>query len=95
MARLARSLVDRLRMMTLEINQIDDEIAELVEELAPALIAIVGCGTLTAAKIHGETAGVARFKSKDAYARHNGTARCRCGRPTRPDTGSAEPETVN
>lgn len=73
-ARLARSLVDRLRMMTLEINQIDDEIAELVEELAPALIAIVGCGTLTAAKIHGETAGVARFKSKDAYARHNGTA---------------------
>jgi transposase len=29
---------------------------------------------LTAAKILGETAGVERFKSKDAYARHNGTA---------------------
>ncbi|MCU1567087.1 MAG: family transposase [Pseudarthrobacter sp.] len=28
-----------------------------------------------AAKILGETAGVARFRSKDAYARHNGTAR--------------------
>ena len=36
--------------------------------------AIPGCGTLTAAKILGETAGVDRFRSKDAYARHNGTA---------------------
>jgi transposase len=29
---------------------------------------------LTAAKLIGETADVRRFKSKDAYARHNGTA---------------------
>ena len=29
---------------------------------------------LTAAKIIGETAGVDRFKSRDAYARFNGTA---------------------
>jgi transposase len=29
---------------------------------------------LTAAKILGETAGIDRFTSKDAYARHNGTA---------------------
>jgi transposase len=29
---------------------------------------------LTAAKIVAETAGVDRFRSKDAYARHNGTA---------------------
>jgi len=41
---------------------------------APALIAIPGCGALTAAKIPGETAGVVRFRSKDAYARHSGTA---------------------
>jgi transposase len=33
-----------------------------------------GCGALTAAKIIGETAGVDRFKSRDAYARYNGTA---------------------
>jgi len=46
----------------------------LVEQLAPSLVAICGCGPLTAAKILGETAGVERFKSKDAYARHNGTA---------------------
>jgi transposase len=42
--------------------------------MAPALVAIPGCGFLTAAKNLGETAGVERFKSKDAYARHNGTA---------------------
>ena len=33
-----------------------------------------GCGPLTAAKIVGETAGIQRFHSNDAYARHNGTA---------------------
>jgi transposase len=42
--------------------------------MAPALLAIPGCGPLTAAKILGETAGVDRFKSKDAFARRNGTA---------------------
>jgi hypothetical protein len=42
---------------------------------ASALIAIPGCGALTAAKkILGETAGMGRFRFKDASARHNGTA---------------------
>jgi len=67
-------MVDRLRLLTMEINQTEDEITELTEKLAPSLIAIVGCGPLTAAKIVGETAGVDRFKSKDAYARCNGNA---------------------
>jgi transposase len=38
------------------------------------LLDIPGVGPLTAAKIVGETADVRRFKSKDAFARHNGTA---------------------
>ena len=42
--------------------------------LAPSLLAIPGCGALTAAKIVGETAGATRFRSKAAYARWNGTA---------------------
>jgi len=46
----------------------------LVIRLAPSLLAIPGCGPLTAAKIVGETAGVRRFRSKAAYARWNGTA---------------------
>jgi len=73
-ARIARDLVARCRTLTIEINELEQEISSLVERLAPSLIAIRGCGSLTAAKILGETAGVERFKSKDAYARHNGTA---------------------
>jgi transposase len=38
------------------------------------LIALPGCAALTAAKILGETAGILRFRSAAAYARHNGTA---------------------
>lgn len=73
-ARLARSLVTRLRLLTVEIDELDREITARVEQLAPSLLTIPGCGALTAAKILGETARVDRFKSKDAYARHNGTA---------------------
>ena len=36
-------------------------------------MAIAGCGPLTAAKVVGETAQVRRFRSKDVFARHNGT----------------------
>ena len=32
-----------------------------------------GCGPLTAAKIVGEAAGISRFRSKEAFARHNGS----------------------
>jgi transposase len=73
-ARIARELVARCRTLTIEIKQLEREIGELVATLAPSLIAICGCGSLTAAKILGETAGVDRFKSAAAYARHNGTA---------------------
>ena len=38
-----------------------------------ALIAIWSCGPLTAAKSSVRPPGVHRFKSKDTYARHNGT----------------------
>jgi transposase len=50
------------------------EIGELVEGIAPTLLDICGCGPLSAAKIVGETADVRRFRSKDAFARYNGTA---------------------
>jgi transposase len=73
-ARLARELVERIRVITLDINELTKEITGQVAAMAPTLLAIPGCGALTAAKILGETAGVDRFKSKDAYARHTGTA---------------------
>lgn len=72
--RLARDLLDRCRTLTNQINELTAEITTLVTDMAPSLIAIPGCGAITAAKILGETAGVDRFRSKDAYARHNGTA---------------------
>jgi transposase len=50
------------------------EITQRVAVLAPALLALVGVGALTAAKIVAEVADVRRFKHKDAFARHNGTA---------------------
>ena len=73
-ARLARELVRRCRELTVEIRELEREISELAQALAPSLLAICGCGALSAAKIVGETAGVERFRSRDAYARYNGTA---------------------
>jgi transposase len=73
-ARLAAAITDRCRQLTEDINALEAEISTLTEQLAPTLIAIPGCASLTAAKILGETAGVLRFRSAAAYARHNGTA---------------------
>jgi transposase len=73
-ARLARELVARCRDLTSHVDELEDEIKALVIPLAPSLLAICGCGALSAAKIVGETAGAQRFRSKDAFARHNGTA---------------------
>jgi transposase len=73
-ARLARELVERCRQLTAQIRSLEEEITARVRTLAPSLLAICGCGPLTAAKIVGETAGIERFRSPDAYARHNGTA---------------------
>jgi transposase len=73
-ARLARNLVERCRQLTVEINALHGEITAMITPLAPALLAVCGCGPLTAAKIVAETAGVDRFRSASAYARHTGTA---------------------
>ncbi len=59
---------------TVAANELERRIVQLVARLAPALLEIAGVGALTAAKIVAETAGVRRFRSKDAFARHNGTA---------------------
>jgi transposase len=73
-ARLARALVQHCRQLTEQIDALLAEISTLVTRLAPTLLGIRGCGPLTAAKILGETADIRRFRSRDAYARHNGTA---------------------
>lgn len=72
--RIARELVTRIRELTTTINALEREIARLVADLAPSLLALTGCGPLTAAKLVGEAAGIGRFRSKAAFARHNGSA---------------------
>src|SRR2546425_270512 len=62
------------RGLTRTVTELDGEIPRLVSQLAPTLMALAGCGGLSAAKIVGETAGVRRFRSKATFARWNGTA---------------------
>jgi transposase len=73
-ARFARDLLSRITGLSTDIRALDHEIETLVRDLAPTLLALPGCGALTAAKIVGETAGMTRFRSKEAFARHNGSA---------------------
>jgi transposase len=73
-AEIATELVADIRRLTERINTLERRLAVLVAPLAPNLLALVGCGALTAAKLIGETASVHRFASKAAFARHNGTA---------------------
>jgi transposase len=72
--RIARAIAEHCRQLTSQIQALQREIDTRTRQLAPALLAIPGCAALTAAKILGETAGIGRFHSAAAYARHNGTA---------------------
>ncbi|HEX6420583.1 MAG TPA: IS110 family transposase [Acidimicrobiales bacterium] len=73
-ARIAGEIVAHARDLTVRERALEREIRVLVADLAPTLMALAGVGALTAAKLVAETADVRRFRSKDAFARHNGTA---------------------
>jgi transposase len=73
-AAIAAGITARIAALSADIAVLERQIAARVRVLAPALLAVTGVAELTAAKIIGETAGIDRFRSKDAYARHNGTA---------------------
>jgi transposase len=72
--RLARNLLTRCGQLNQQINALESELRELVRDIAPSLLEIPGCGVLSTAVIIGETAGVHRFRDKDAFARFTGTA---------------------
>ena len=74
MAELARDELADVVELTGRINQLERRLAGLVADAAPTLLAMPGVGALTAAKIVGEAAGVARFNSEAAFARHAGIA---------------------
>ena len=67
--RIARDELRRLRELTQAIKALEAEIADLVAQLAPHLLAEPGFGPLTAAKLVGEIAGAQRFSSDAKLAR--------------------------
>jgi transposase len=73
-ARIATDILADVRRLTLRERALERDIATMVAKLAPTLLALAGVGALTAAKIVAETADVRRFRSKNAFASHNGTA---------------------
>ena len=72
--RIARDELRRLRELTLAINQLEREISELVEQIAPQLLDEPGFGPLIAAKLVGEIAGADRFATPAKLARAAGVA---------------------
>ena len=73
-AAVAADITARITALSADIKELERQISARVRVLAPALLAVTGVAELTAAKIISQTAGITRFRSKDACARHNGTA---------------------
>jgi transposase len=73
-AELARDELAEIVRLTPVINGLEKRLEDRVRWVAPSLLALYGCGALTAARVVGETADVARFRSEAAFARYVGLA---------------------
>ncbi|HZB05109.1 MAG TPA: IS110 family transposase [Thermoleophilaceae bacterium] len=73
-ARICRHQLRRLKGLAREIKATEAELGGLVRAEAPALLELPGCGTLTAAKLLAEVAGVERFSSDAKLAMLAGVA---------------------
>ncbi len=72
--RIARDELRHLRALSQTIDGLETQIAELVAQAAPQLLAEPGLGALTAGKLIGEIAGAHRFSSDAKLARAGGIA---------------------
>ena len=72
--RIARELVGRCRSLTRTILALDRELQAAAEQTAPALVALPGCGAVSAAKLLGEIGPIERFETDAQLARHAGVA---------------------
>jgi transposase len=72
--RVLRAQVRRCRELTREANALERELKLLVRRQAPQLLALPGCGALTAAKLIAEVASVERFASDSKLAKLAGVA---------------------
>jgi transposase len=73
-ARIARELVGRCRSLTRSILELDRELQQRTSATSPALLALPGCGALSAAKLLGEIGPIERFQTDAQLARHAGVA---------------------
>jgi len=78
-------MISRIRELTRTITQLYEQLAGLVKQVAPQLLAERGLGVLIAAKLIGEIAGVDRFTSDAQLARISGCAPI----PSHPDAPTA------
>jgi transposase len=72
--RIARDMIRRIRELTRTITALQDELADLVAQTAPQLLAETEIGIVLAAKFIGEIAGINRFSSDAQLARMAGCA---------------------
>jgi len=72
--RIARELVGRCRSLTRTILALDRELQAAAAQTAPALLALPGCGAVSAAKLLGEIGPIERFETDAQLARHAGVA---------------------
>jgi len=72
--RIARELLTEVRRRTRRAAELEREIGALVKAQTPELLALEGCGALTAAKLIAETAGAGRLSSDAKFARLAGVA---------------------
>jgi len=73
-ADLAHQLLQHIRHLTHQATDLHTQISCLITTQAPHLLAIPGCGPLTAAKLVGETADIGRFPTPDKFAMWAGVA---------------------
>jgi transposase len=71
---LTLDLLHRILADTIVINDLTRRIEDRVTPVATELLTIPGVGALTAAKLHGEIAGIDRFSRSAQLARISGTA---------------------
>jgi transposase len=74
LVRIARELLGRCRSLTRTILELDRELQGRIEKTAPTLLALPGCGALSAAKLLGEIGPIERFQTDAQLARHAGVA---------------------
>jgi len=72
--RIARDMIRRIRELTRTSTQLQKQLAALVTQVAPQLLAETGVGVVLAAKLIGEIAGIQRFSSDAQLARLAGCA---------------------